>query len=393
MANLKVFLSSTCYDYEILRSELRNFIISMGHEPVMSEFSDMLFDPRTHTHDNCLKEVKNCDIVIFIIGSRFGGKAVPSSFQDIDMDKLKSISSGNNIFDKDMSISITQLEVLKAIDSGIPIFTFIDSKVNHDHLVYEKNKKKLNVINEMIFPSIDKPETARYIFEFINFIRLRSENNATTTFSRIDEIENYLKKQWSAFFQRLLSEQKQKKYTDSRMDLISSQIADIKTAIMTSITSAELKETARGAIKFRRLIDFIYEINNNFLRDGFESSLNWLDFLKEKLGIVEIKRDDRLDPNETFLLKEDGTFYKTRPPFRIIEKLSTDWEEFQNLKPNSKDAIVNAILDISGVNPIMRIVRYYDIQFETFLQNKLNENHENIELNITTDPAFRETVT
>ena len=36
MAGLKIFVSSTCFDLSILRSELRNFIASLGYEPVMS---------------------------------------------------------------------------------------------------------------------------------------------------------------------------------------------------------------------------------------------------------------------------------------------------------------------------------------------------------------------
>ena len=50
MAEVKVFISSTCYDLSIIRSELRNFIKSMGHIPVMSDYADVLYDPRTHTH-------------------------------------------------------------------------------------------------------------------------------------------------------------------------------------------------------------------------------------------------------------------------------------------------------------------------------------------------------
>lgn len=35
MAELRVFVSSTCYDLSLLRSQLRTFIKNMGYEPIM----------------------------------------------------------------------------------------------------------------------------------------------------------------------------------------------------------------------------------------------------------------------------------------------------------------------------------------------------------------------
>ena len=37
----------------------------------MSDYNDVLFDPRSHTHESCIKEIANADVVILIIGSRF----------------------------------------------------------------------------------------------------------------------------------------------------------------------------------------------------------------------------------------------------------------------------------------------------------------------------------
>ena len=50
MAQLKVFVSSTCYDLGMVRAELRNYLINLGHDPIMSDFNDVLFDPKEHTH-------------------------------------------------------------------------------------------------------------------------------------------------------------------------------------------------------------------------------------------------------------------------------------------------------------------------------------------------------
>ena len=256
MANLKVFVSSTCYDLNIVRGQLRTFITDIGYEPVMSDYNDVLYDPRSHTHESCIKEIQSADMVILIIGSRFGGKAIPKAIESVDISSLKDASKSPK-FLEDSDISVTQLEVLKAIELEIPIFTFIDGKVAHDHLFYEKNKSKKGFLKGVEFPSIDKTETAVFIFEFINLIRHRTKNNSIVEFAKYDDIKDFLKRQWSALFQRLLFEQKTKKAEMRRFDFLTSQLTDIKTTLLTSITNSDLKETARGAIKFRRLIDFV----------------------------------------------------------------------------------------------------------------------------------------
>lgn len=116
MARLRVFVSSTCYDLDILRSELRPFIVSMGYEPVMSEYSDILFDPRSNAQDSCLKEVAGCDMVVLIIGSRFGGFAVPSAFANVDIAAVEQLSTKSGVLETKDKLSITQVEVLKAVE-------------------------------------------------------------------------------------------------------------------------------------------------------------------------------------------------------------------------------------------------------------------------------------
>jgi hypothetical protein len=81
VANLRIFISSTCYDLSVIRGQLRQFVEAIGHEPVMSDYNDVLYDPRIHTHSSCIDEVANADAVIVLIGSRFGGQVVPQALQ------------------------------------------------------------------------------------------------------------------------------------------------------------------------------------------------------------------------------------------------------------------------------------------------------------------------
>jgi len=156
VARLRVFVSSTCYDLDIVRSELRPFIVNCGYEPVMSDYSDVLFDPRLHTHDSCVKEVVGCDVVVLIIGSRFGGTAVPTALASVDWDAVAGMSSSPTAVLAKDKLSITQLEVIKAVESSVPVYAFVDERVLHDHLVYEKNKDNPLVVDQMVFPSIQK---------------------------------------------------------------------------------------------------------------------------------------------------------------------------------------------------------------------------------------------
>ena len=140
MAGTKIFVSSTCYDLSVLRAELRNFILSLGHEPVMSEYADVLYDPRIHTHTSCVNEVANCDMMVVIIGSRFGGASVPQALDQIDMSAVRNLSKNASFISDDKPISITQLEVLKAIENNIPIYPFVEKKVYYEHEIYEKTR-------------------------------------------------------------------------------------------------------------------------------------------------------------------------------------------------------------------------------------------------------------
>lgn len=80
------------------------------------------------------------DILILIIGSRFGGKAIPKALELIDFEEINKMNSASEVIKDTKKISITQLEVFKAMQLGIPIFAFIDDKVLNDHLIYEKIK-------------------------------------------------------------------------------------------------------------------------------------------------------------------------------------------------------------------------------------------------------------
>ena len=317
----------------------------------MSDQAEVIFDPQIHTHTSCLREVKNCDVVVLVVGSRFGGTIIPKALEQIDLEKIADMSRSDRFGEGGYKISITQAEILQAIQHGIPVFAFVDSGIMRDHLTYEKNKNK-DIIKEIEFSSIDKPETAAYIFEFINFLRLRNENNSIFEFSRFEDIEIQLKKQWSGLFQRLLSEQRLKTTDGRSIDLLSSQIADLKAAVLGSISSGELKETAKGAIRFRTLVDFTYSLINEIAPEKFDTLIKSTDSLKQilsELGIANFvqpdRTRDRFFANSSILINTNGTYFRVRIPLHRIYRLQEEWNDFKELGGEAKSAIINAILD------------------------------------------------
>ncbi len=377
MAELKVFISSTCYDLSILRSDLRSFITDLGYKPIMSEYSDVTYNPTQHTHVSCIKEVENCDIFILVIGSRYGGKGIPDAIDSIDFNKLDELIDVEKNDSK--QFSITQLEVLKAIELDIPIYTFIDKKIYYFHEIYEKNKHKPDIIDNIFFPGIEKKDTAKYIFEFVNIMRKRTVDNFFFPFENTNEIKNILKKQWAGYFKILLQEKRYKTIESKKIDSISEQFENLKAAILSSIENADKQETARGVVKYRRLADFLFgiKLELSYLRntnDSFEDLLN-------KAKIVEIiNATDIISTRpyysfaRSFLIKEDCTFYECRWVKDVFSTLAEEWTSFKNIKQSSKGIILETLHEIT--KPGM-LLRYRNSHIEDFVK-QFSEKDDNV---------------
>lgn len=375
MAGLKVFVSSTCYDLSVVRSQLRIFIQNLGHEPVMSDYNDILYDPRIHTHSSCVDEVAACDMVVLIVGRRFGGKTVPEALNKLDLESLYSESKSTESLKKKENLSVTQLEILKAVESGVPVFTFIDNGVWHDHATYEKNKDK-GIISDIEFSSIQKQDTAVFIFEFINFLRHRARGNSVFPFSKLQDIEEILKKQWSSLFQKLLQEQRTRVVEGKRIDNLSDQFEDLKTAILTSIGTSNEKEVARGVVRFRKLVDFVKGLGLRDMNFMLQGNNTWDDLL-HYAEVVEIVDAANL-PEEfhhrrrmngprarMFLVKQDGTFYELRTSSEFFHSLSLEWEAFMAMPEETRGIVADALSEMRvGPGPLRYIREPFDMHFD-----------------------------
>lgn len=364
MPSPKVFVSSTCYDLSMAREQLRSFLIRLGYDPILSEYSDVLYDPRAHTHSSCIQEVPNADMVVLLIGPRFGGKVIPEALNNVDMENLISSSFDVTVLQEPEKLSITQLEVLKAIDSGVPVFAFVEGKVMHDHFVYQKNKE---LVNQIKFPSLDKPESAKYIFEFINFLTHRNRGNSVIAFNKVEDIENHLKKQWGSLFQKLLREEREQSVESRKIFTITEQIEDLKAAMISTIGSSQNRDVARGVIRYRRLADFLAGLNLPDFSVVTNDSCPF-EYLLELAKIVEIvDLPNRNTFGRTALIKSDRTYYELRFRQDFINKISIDWQSYITLTPDVRQVIFDAISDMGNMGPGM--LRYRDQSFDEEYQD------------------------
>lgn len=354
MAALRVFVSSTCVDLGAHREQIRSLLARMGYEPIMSDFSDVLYDPRKHTHTSCIKEVSHADIVILLIGPRFGGAAVPDALSEIDIEDLSSRSTNGALEDQDR-YSITQLEVLRAIELGIPLFTFVDASVYAEHHTYIKNRDS-EISDKIIYSSINKPETAKYIFEFISFIGHMASNNALTSFRNFSDIEDHLLKQWSGLFQTLLREAREKATEGRRAEAIFEQIQDLKAAVLQSVSVGSGREIARSVLRFRGLIEFLLEMRI------YAPSLDLLnydsdfdDLLSEfgVIGVESVEPANRVGLSRLTMQLQDESWLRVRVSPRRFDTFAVDWNEFRKLETETKDAVLQGVADANTFGPNM----------------------------------------
>lgn len=125
MASPRVFISSTYVDLADARSVVEHYFRELLYETVAFERGGIHFDHKRPLDFSCYDAVKDCDIMILIIGGRYG-----SSSSD-----TYSSSDGRSYN------SITKAEYLEALSAGIPIFTFVKQNVHNEYFSYVNQPK------------------------------------------------------------------------------------------------------------------------------------------------------------------------------------------------------------------------------------------------------------
>lgn len=232
MSKPRVFISSTFYDLRLVRLELDKFLRVLGYEPVRNETGEIPYGKEYSLENYCYKEIGNVDILISIIGSRFG---TPS-----EGDKARSISN---------------IELKTALNENKHVFIFIEKNVFIEYETYLLNKDK-----NIEYKYVDNPN----IYRFIEEIKSLPNNNNIKEFETADDITSYLREQFAGMMKQYFVDEQ--KYRE------------------TSI----IKDINATADTLKKLVDYIQNTNQDkqeALKEIIKTSHPIIKNLKELLAI------------------------------------------------------------------------------------------------------------
>ncbi|EJW17215.1 hypothetical protein PAV_4c03180 [Paenibacillus alvei DSM 29] len=175
MAKPRVFISSTFYDLKYVRADIERFVREMGYDPVLNERGNISYGSDERLEEYCYKEVELTDILVAIVGGRYGSESFNSQY------------------------SITQMEIKTALKQGKQVYIFIDKSVYSEYHTYLNNKD----VKDIKYRYVDDVKVYKFIEELENL----PQNNPISTFEHSNEIVIFLKEQWSGLFQRFLQQQ------------------------------------------------------------------------------------------------------------------------------------------------------------------------------------------
>lgn len=138
----------------------------------MSEFGEVGYLPDQSVEASCYSAVEDCNIVIVIVGKRYG-----------------SIGEGNK--------SVTHNECAKAFVSNIPVYCFVESDALTVAGVYDANHP-----NDIVIPGYDG---VAGISKLLNDIRSQSSSNAIIPYGSGEKLRIAVKQQLAHLFAVLLS--------------------------------------------------------------------------------------------------------------------------------------------------------------------------------------------
>ncbi len=170
MSKTRIFVSSTCYDLAAAREDLRNCLISLGHEALLSEYSSFPVLPDIRTVENCKKNVReHTDIFVLIVGCKRGS------------------------LDTETKKPIVNLEYETAKEHGLDTFVFVNRTVKDLLPVWEANP------SADFSARVDYPE----VFSFVKGLYV--DQRWVFPFDRTADVTETLRTQLSVFLRELVT--------------------------------------------------------------------------------------------------------------------------------------------------------------------------------------------
>lgn len=331
----RIFVSSTFYDLKYVREDLSNFIKAHDFEPIMFEDGDIGYTPGQALDGACYETMHSADMVLLIIGGNYGSPA-----EGEVKDEFKEY------------ISITRNEFKNAVNEGIPIYVFIDSKVYVEYEIYEANYEEIERGEIKInFKNVKNINVFRFIKEIKNL-----GNLPITEFDKIIQIKDFLSKQWSDMFKKYLAILKDNKNDENikstveDMNLLVRKMNLMLESMGKKILTENNSDEYDKVVASQRVIQMCNEINEEFTiqydeeRDGTKKKIieKLLDVLKEALSKNIFKKLRYGKENE---IREVIDFFEQRGiiVLRIRHGFEEYAEEFNDLYSKQKEEMIREL--------------------------------------------------
>lgn len=218
MALPRVFISSTYYDLKYIRDDIGNFISQLGYEPVMHDRGKVAYSQSESLERSCYDEVSKCDIIICVIGGKFGTQSEESNY------------------------SITMQELNNAIRAKKKVYIYIVNDVFVENKTYLSNQDK-----NFIPCYTDDIRVHQYISEIKDTVR----NSPIIPFNSVSDIIDNLKNQFAGLFQYLLTQE--------------SAVTESATYYDLQQTSFEIKEAIKSFIDEKEnMFDFLSSMHVSY---------------------------------------------------------------------------------------------------------------------------------
>lgn len=301
MARPRIFVSSTYYDLKHIRADLERFIKEQGYEPILNEKGNIAYGSSEKLEEYCYKEIELCDILVSIIGGRFGSESKLANY------------------------SISNVELKTAIEKGRQVYIFIESSVFSEYRTFQANKNNLNVS----YTAVDDVR----VYQFIEEVLSLPINNQVKGFETVQEINIYLKEQWSGLFQRLLSESSRQKEVNL--------IEDLKNTSNTlnQMVKYLIDEKSRGDLAIKNIL-----LSNHPVFDSIQRKLEipyrvYFENLNELRSLLKARQYEEEDPFDDWAIPNFHSWKKQKA--EIYLRVSSEIFEDGRLKvypPNEWDS-------------------------------------------------------
>lgn len=324
MAKPRIFISSTYYDLRYVREALKNFINLYDFESILNEFGRVTYKHNYSLDKSCFDEVKNSDMLILIVGGRYGSSITQNG-------KI-------NYSFYDEYTSITSEEFRTAYANNIPIYIFIESNVESEYYTYTKNLEN----NTISYAHVDSVNILKFIYDLKN----EFSNNVIFTFHNIADITDILRSQWAGLFHSLLKEKKEKSEATKVKDSI--EKLNLLTDNINSMITAVGKNILKDNDDF---IDILNKQKMNSLKYIVKTMVNEIEFEGEKITkeeaeiIVKIYYDEFLNNDfyKVFRDKNSGEKFSREERRKVEEYHANTTKEEINKK--IKDKITAKVIE------------------------------------------------